>query len=182
MRSFSSLPATRPSCARGAFSCNNPVRHAGVEVKGQPERAILCRSVTAILRSTDSAEHRSASAPGCQRRAEIHPAWQPSSKHAGRHWTDPDRRRVHEAVAQQKIMVSTVFKEVPPRADSERTPNSLPPLSHSTAPPRRPLYDPAALRQTRQRRPDFGRRNRAKEHRSGCLMAAACYPTCYPDG
>ncbi len=34
----------------------------------------------------------------------------------------------------------------------------------------------------RQRRPDSGRRNRAKEHRSGCLPAGFCYPTCYPGG
>jgi hypothetical protein len=39
-------------------------------------------------------------------------------------------------------MVSVVFKQVTPRAHSERTPNGLPPLGDSTAPPRRPLYDP----------------------------------------
>jgi hypothetical protein len=40
----------------GAFWRNDPLSHADVEVRSQPEQVILCRSVTAIQRSTESAE------------------------------------------------------------------------------------------------------------------------------
>jgi hypothetical protein len=37
MRSFSNLPGTRPSCAWGAFSCNDPIRRARLPAGSLPE-------------------------------------------------------------------------------------------------------------------------------------------------